>query len=146
MSGLVGPVETTILVIAGLLALVTAAVVWMKARGHGEGANLVARVKTWWIIVVTMAGALLIGPLASTIVLAFLSFLALKEYFSVIPTRQSDRVVLFVAYLAIPLQYWLIGAGRYGIFIVFVPVWMLMAVPAVMVIRGETDGFLRAAA
>ena len=146
MAGFFGPVELTILVIAGLLALATAFVVSLKARGHAQGANLVDRVKTWWIIVVTMAGALLIGPLASTIVLAFVSFLALKEYFSLIPTRQSDRVVLFIAYLAIPLQYWLIGAGRYGIFIVFVPVWMLMAVPAVMVIRGETEGFLRAAA
>ncbi len=146
MSGLAGPVATIVLAIAGVLALATACVATLKARGHRQGANLVARVKTWWIIVVTMAGALIIGPLASTVVLAFVSFLALKEYFSVIPTRQSDRVVLFVAYLAIPLQYWLIGAGRYGIFIVLVPVWMLMAVPAVMVMRGETQGFLRAAA
>jgi phosphatidate cytidylyltransferase len=146
MTALIGPVQATILVIAGLLALATALVVALKARGHAQGANLVDRVKTWWIIVVTMAGALAIGPLASTVVLAFVSFLALKEYFSLIPTRQSDRVVLFIAYLAIPVQYWLIGAERYGIFIVFVPVWMLMAVPAVMVIRGETDGFLRATA
>ena len=87
MNGLVGPVELTIIVIAGLLALVTAFVFWLKARGHSQGTNLVDRVKTWWIIVVTMAGALLIGPLASTVVLALLSFLALKEYFSVIPTR-----------------------------------------------------------
>jgi predicted CDP-diglyceride synthetase/phosphatidate cytidylyltransferase len=55
MTG-VGPVELTIIVIAGLLALATAFVVWLKARGHAQGANLVDRVKTWWIIVVTMAG------------------------------------------------------------------------------------------
>ena len=103
MTALIGPVQATILVIAGLLALTTALVVALKARGHAQGANLVARVKTWWIIVVTMAGALAIGPLASTVVLAFVSFLALKEYFSLIPTRQSDRVVLFIAYLAIAL-------------------------------------------
>ena len=103
MTALIGPVQATILVITGLLALATALVVALKARGHAQGANLVARVKTWWIIVVTMAGALAIGPLASTVVLAFVSFLALKEYFSLIPTRQSDRVVLFIAYLAIAL-------------------------------------------
>ena len=41
--------ELTIIVVAGLLALATAFVFWLKARGHSQGANLVDRVKTWWI-------------------------------------------------------------------------------------------------
>ncbi|MBL8980363.1 MAG: phosphatidate cytidylyltransferase, partial [Gemmatimonadetes bacterium] len=72
------------------------------------------------------------------------SFLALKEYFSLIPTRRADRRVLFWAYLSIPLQYYWIFRGWYGMFIVFIPVWVMLLVSARMVLIGETKDFLRA--
>jgi len=72
------------------------------------------------------------------------SFLALKEYFSLIPTRRADRRVLFWAYLSIPFQYYWVYRGWYGMFIVFIPVWMVMVISARMVLIGETRDFLRA--
>ena len=44
--------------------------------------------------------------------------------------------MLFV-YLAIPVQFWLIWAEWYGLFIVFVPVYMFMFLGAAMA-DGET--------
>jgi phosphatidate cytidylyltransferase len=77
--------------------------------------------------------------------LAFLSFLALKEYLSLIPTRRADRGVLLWVYLAVPLQYLWVWVDWYGMFIVFIPVYMFILIPVRMVLHGQTEGFLRAA-
>jgi phosphatidate cytidylyltransferase len=77
--------------------------------------------------------------------LAFVSFLALKEYLSLIPTRRADRRVLFWAYLAIPSQFYWVATGWYGMFIIFIPVYLFLLLPMRMVLIGETAGFLRAA-
>ncbi|HHI76213.1 MAG TPA: phosphatidate cytidylyltransferase, partial [Gammaproteobacteria bacterium] len=67
-----------------------------------------------------------------------------KEYLSIIPTRRADRRVLFWAYLAIPVQYYWIATGWYGMFIIFIPVFMFLFLPLRMILIGETKSFLRA--
>ena len=52
--------------------------------------------------------------------------------------------MLLFAYLAIPLQFYWAAIDWYGMFIVFIPVWMFLFFPALMALRGETQGFLRA--
>ena len=140
------PAGLALVGLAGILCAATALIAAMKVAGKPQADELLDRVRTWWMLFAFVAVALAIGRTASIALLAFVSFLALKEYFSLIPTRRADRLVLLVAYLAIPIQYVLIAYNQYGIFIVFVPVYMLMAVPAAMVVRGETTGFLRATA
>ena len=51
---------------------------------------------------------------------------------------------LLFAYLAIPIQFYWAAIDWYGMFIVFVPVWMFLFFPALMALNGETQGFLRA--
>lgn len=140
------PVEIAIALVFALLVLATALILALDARDPSRGKELLNRIRTWWIIFAVLSVAIFLGRTATVVIMGLVSFLALKEFFTLIPTRQSDRLVLLAAYLAIPIQYALIDAGRYGIFIVFVPVYMLMAVPAVMVMRGETEGFLRSTA
>ena len=68
-------------------------------------------------------------PAVSIVFFAFLSFLALKEYLSLIPTRRADRSVLLWAYLADPAA---VPVGRidwYGMFIIFIPVYMFLFLP-----------------
>ena len=86
----------------------------------------------------------LVNQTVAIVFLAFISYLALKEYLSLIPTRRIDRVVLLFAYLAIPIQFYWAAIDWYGMFIVFVPVWMFLFFPALMALKGETQGFLRA--
>ena len=100
--------------------------------------------RSWWIIVALLTAALVMGRAASILLLAFISYLALKEYLSIIPTRRQDRAVLFFVYLAIPVQFWLVWAEWYGLFIIFVPVYMFMFLGAAMVMLGHTSGFLKA--
>ena len=62
--------------------------------------------------------AMVLSPMVSLVFFGFLSFLALKEYLSLIPTRRADRRVLFWAYAAIPAQYYWVAIGWYGMFII----------------------------
>jgi phosphatidate cytidylyltransferase len=97
-----------------------------------------------WALVATTVGLLSLGHSFAFLLLAFVSFLALKEYLSMIPTRRADRRVLFWVYLAIPIQYAWAWDGWYGMFIIFIPVYVFLLLPVRMVLVGETHGFLRA--
>lgn len=128
------------------LLVVATAVVWAMGRGGASAANreLAARVRSWWWIISAFTVAIVIDRAVSTAFLALISYLALKEYLSLIPTRRIDRSVLLWAYLAIPAQYYLAHIAWYGLFIIFIPVWMFLFFPARMALWGETAGFLRA--
>jgi phosphatidate cytidylyltransferase len=131
--------------ILGVLVLASVVTSWLSRKGPaGKYVELAARVKSWWIMVAVFAVAIAIDARLSIVFFALVSFLALKEYFSLIPTRRADRRVLFWAYLSIPFQYYWVYRGWYGMFIVFVPVWMVMVISARMVLIGETRDFLRA--
>lgn len=106
--------------------------------------ELKQRIKSWWVITLLFSTSLLLSPGIAVIFFGFVSFLALKEYLSLIPTRRADRRVLFWAYLAIILQYYWIYSQWYGMFLVFIPVYMFLILPMRMVILGEIQGFLKA--
>ncbi len=103
------------------------------------------RIRTWWIIVILFALAIALPPIFAICLLGFVSFLAFKEYITLIPTRRADHRVLFWAYLTIPAQYYWAADGWYGMFIIFIPVYAFLLLPARMVLIGETEGFIRAA-
>src|SRR5262245_10564732 len=132
--------------IVALLVVATIVVALMR-RGDGRErhAELAARVNSWWVLVVVFAIAISFRRSVAIGFFAVLSFLALKEYFSLIPTRRADRAVLFWAYLAVPLQYVWVGMHWYNLFLIFIPVWAFLWIAMLMVIRGETKDFLRAA-
>lgn len=127
--------------LALLLLLATLVVAWIT-RGRPPGNELRLRVKSWWIILGLFALAILLGAKGAVWLFGLVSFLALKEYFSLIPTRRSDRRVLFWAYLSIPLQYYWVAIGWYGMFIIFIPVYLFLLVPLRKVLIGATEGFL----
>ncbi|MBN9027410.1 MAG: phosphatidate cytidylyltransferase [Rhizobiales bacterium] len=143
-------VVTLALVVLGLAGATL--LVWMRSpppeadeKAQEKRRELKARIGSWWAMVALLVVALALGRTAMIVLLAFVSYLALKEYLTIIPTRRADRVVLLVAYLAVPIQYYWVGIGWYGMFVIFVPVYMFLILPAAMVLRGETQGFLKAA-
>lgn len=139
-------VQWTLAGLFAVLAVVTV-VLWLLRRRYADRdwRELTDRTNSWWVLVIVFAVAILVGRVASLVFLAIMCFLALKEYFSLIPTRRVDRRVLFWAYLAIPVQFYWIGTGWYVMFLIWVPVYMFLLMPMIMVIAGETKGFLRAA-
>lgn len=115
-----------------------------QLRPDRDYEELRLRVRTWWVIAGLFGLAVVLNRGASLTFLGFVSFLALKEYLSLIPTRRADRRVLFWAYLAIPFQFYWAHLDWYGMFIVFIPVYLFLFLPARIVSIGQTDGFLRA--
>ena len=87
---------------------------------------------------------MLFNRTVSVIVLGLVSFLAFKEYLSLVPTRRADHRVLLWAYLAIPVQFYWVWIAWYGLFIIFIPVFVFLFLPMRMILIGETTGFLRA--
>jgi phosphatidate cytidylyltransferase len=146
MAHLSPPVLATMASVVGTLSAVALGLVIAGHRHPSPALEHVRiRVRTWWIMVALFLGALALSRTVALVFFAFVSFLALKEYLSIVPTRRADRRVLFLAYATIPLQYFWVAQGWYGMFLVFIPVFMLLAVPARMALIGETAGFLRAA-
>ncbi len=131
----------------GTILIIASAILFILKRSRPERSydELSQRITSWWIMVGIFSAAILLSRTASIIFFAFVSFLALKEYLSLIPTRRADRRVLFWAYAAIPVQYYWVHAEWYGMFIIFIPVYLFLFLPMRMVTIGETKDFLRAA-
>lgn len=87
--------------------------------------------------------ATLFNPIVSLFSLMILSFFALKEYFSMMKTRKADRRIFLWSYVAIPLQFYWILIDWYGMFIVFIPVYVFLLLPLPRIIGKGTLGFLR---
>ena len=139
------PVNFAIGAIYGVLILASSVTWTLRRLSPGEATNeLSQRVVSWWWMITVFTIAILTTRVVSTIFLAFVSFLALKEYFSLIPTRRVDRGVLLWAYLSIPVQFYFAHIGQFGLFMVFIPVWMFLFLPARITLGGHTEGFLRA--
>ena len=115
-----------------------------KLKPSDAATELSKRVVSWWWMISVFTFAILTSRAVSFAFLGFMSFLAFKEYLSLIPTRRVDRGILLWAYLAIPVQYYLASVGSFGLFMVFIPVWMFLFMPAAMTLAGHTEGFLRA--
>jgi phosphatidate cytidylyltransferase len=140
------PVHAGLIFVLAVLVIASLAVRFLRMRNPANDYNeLAARIRTWWVIIVLLGTALLLPPLAGILLFAFISYLAFKEYITLIPTRRADHRVLFLAYLAIPLQYYWVAIGWYGVFIVFIPVYVFLLLPLRMVLIGEMEGFIRAA-
>ncbi len=141
------PVRLVLLGVFGALLIASIiSIVLVKRQPHKDLSELRARIRTWWVIAGLVAGSLLLSPKTAIWFLALVSFLALKEFFSLVPSRRADRRVMIWAYAAIPVQYAWIAAGQYGIFVVFIPVFLFLLLPARMIFIGETKGFLQAIA
>lgn len=105
--------------------------------------NLNARTRSWWAMVIAFGGALLIGRGATTILFAGLSFMALREFWTLAPSRPGDHRALFASFfLMLPYHYWLLWTGWYGLFAILIPVYAFLALPALATLAGDVTDFL----
>jgi phosphatidate cytidylyltransferase len=90
--------------------------------------------------------ALMAGWRGVTVLFALVSFLALKEFLSLAPTRREDRLVILFTYLSVPVAYGLVILDQYGIYLVAIPVWFFLITPFLMAVAGQTRGYLTSVA
>jgi phosphatidate cytidylyltransferase len=136
------PLGLGILGVLALLMLGTIAAFTLPVLQPGKWADLGPRMRSWWVIVLLVGGALFAGWQAFTLLFALISFLALKEFLTLAPTRKEDRLVVLLAYASIIVNYGVIAVNNYQIYLVIVPVYLFVATAAAMAWIGRTDGFL----
>lgn len=114
-----------------------------QGKDHSVINNLLSRIKAWWIMCAVFAIAMLSGGLGSIILFGLVSFLALREFITIIPTKRADHRALFwLFFIIVPLQYYLIHVEWYGFFILMIPVYAFLFVPIRMVVAGDCEDFL----
>lgn len=112
-------------------------------KGHEVVANLNARINAWWVMVIIFFLAMSTGGTGSVILFGITSFLALREYITLTPTRRADHRALFWAFFIItPLQYVLIGVHWFGFAVMMIPVYAYILVPIRNVLAGDSHDFL----
>jgi len=108
--------------------------------------NLNARIGAWWKMCAIFAASILVGRIGSLILFGIISFLAMREYMTLVPTRRGDHRTLFWSFFVImPLQYYLIGIQWYGLFAIMIPVLACIFIPPSIAIAGDTEHFLERA-
>ena len=131
--------------IFGLLVLATL-LFWVlgKARPKGDFTELKVRTRSWWAMATIFVLASLLHPVITFVSLGLLSFFALREISSISKNvRDADRSVLIWCFLAIPVQYYFAYIGHYGLFLIFIPVFMYLWIPFMLVVKGETEDISR---
>jgi phosphatidate cytidylyltransferase len=136
--------------LAGVLTLLTlgalaAGLLPLVRRGH-DYTTLRQRVISWWVMVALLSVALALGWQATLVLFAAISFIALREFLSLAPAHREDRLIILACYLVVPISYWWIAVDEYGIYLVFIPVWVFLVTPFLMAIIGQTRNYLQRAA
>jgi phosphatidate cytidylyltransferase len=125
-----------------LLLLGSAAAFVLPAAQPGKWTDLRPRMQSWWVIVLLVGGALVGGWAPFTLLMAFVSFVALKEFLTLAPTRREDRPIVLLAYAAVILNYWAVWIDHYPFYLVIAPIYIFLATAFAMAWIGRTEGFL----
>jgi len=133
-----------LLIVFSIIALATISFFIVKKLQPEKDFSVIQyRVNTWWGMFVIFCFATLFNTTVSLIAVMILSAVTLKEYFSMIKTRKSDRRIFLWSYLMIPLHFYWIYIGWYGMFIVFIPIYVFLFLPLPRIIGKGTVGFLK---
>jgi phosphatidate cytidylyltransferase len=130
-----------------LLAATVIALTIVLRREAAEGSehqeNIKRDLRAVWGGAVVFWLAWMSGPAGATIGFAIISFLALREFITLVHTRRSDHRGLILAFfIVLPLQYVMVGVRAFDVFAVFIPVYVFLAIPVVSAWAGDPERFL----
>jgi phosphatidate cytidylyltransferase len=122
---------------------------WRVARGqpHAVIDNLVARINAWWVMVGAIATSFVFGKLGVVVLFFFISFYALREYLTLAYSRRGDHGAMAACFfIALPVQYYLVGIEYYGLYSIFIPVYAFLLLPILSAFSQDTKRFLERSA
>jgi phosphatidate cytidylyltransferase len=96
-----------------------------------------------WVGAVVFWLAWITGPAGATFLFAVFSFLALREFVTLMQTRRADhRSLLLAFFVVLPVQYVLAAQQSFDLFTVFIPVYVFLAIPVLSALGGDPLQFL----
>lgn len=129
--------------IVSLLAIAFLVAWFYLPKGSALQQEVLVRTKTWCAIITFLLPIFLFPKPWPFVALGLISFFAFKEFITLTPSRAEDRWAFIWAYIAIPLQYLWAAMEWYGMFIIFIPVYLFLLLPTRLVLSGHPKGFLR---
>jgi phosphatidate cytidylyltransferase len=141
-----------------LLGLLLAGTAWLFARSVKEpegqdesGRENVRRawreLRALWLGATVFWLAWAAGSFVATLLFGVISFVALREFLSLAPTRRGDHRALLLAFFAVlPMQYVAVGLRWFDLFTVFIPVYAFLALPVISAVANDPTRFLERSA
>jgi phosphatidate cytidylyltransferase len=143
--------QQTLLLFAAMggVLVLASLVGWLLKRYAARGAphavidNLNARIQGWWAMVAVVGLAFALGRAGLIVLFAFVSFAALREFITIVYTRRGDHHALALSFFVfLPLQFYLVWRGWYGLYAILIPVYAFLALPIVATLSQDTTRFL----
>jgi len=112
--------------------------IWQRELHHFQ-----TLLRTTWYMVVVFWISWALGDTVATLLFAFISFFALREFITLSPTRRGDhRSLLLAFFVVLPVQFWLVDAAHFNLFTVFIPVYVFLAIPVASALADDPGNFL----
>ena len=127
-----------------LLATVTVMALLRHEGDDSERRRRLARdLRAVWMGALVFWLAWIAGPIGATLLFGLFSFLALREFITLMHTRRGDHRSLILAFFVVlPLQYMIAGGRYFDLFTVFIPVYAFLAIPVASALAGDPERFL----
>ena len=110
---------------------------------HAVIDNLNARINAWWIMILIIFAAAALGFYGVIGLFFVISFMALREFLSLLYIRRGDHLALAACFYDIlPLQYFLVAIDWFSMFTIFIPVYGFLFLPILSALLGDTAHFL----
>jgi len=135
-------------ILFGVLLLISAATSLLAVRERSLNQDerlqqFQRELRAVWLGAVVFWLAWVSGPAGATVLFGILSFLALREFVTLVKTRRGDhRSLLLAFFAALPIQYVLVANRNFDLFSVFIPVYVFLAIPVVSALAGDPQRFL----
>lgn len=109
------------------------------AAGRFRTGRFRTPVRIIWVLFALLTVAEWISFGVAVWLFAVFSFVALREYFSLVDIRLQDRWGILGAYLSIPFMTWFIFIDWYGMFIISIPVYAFLVIPLLVALGGGSS-------
>ncbi len=132
----------------GLLTLVSLAAFAvslreLSPRARARRERLGRDLRATWVGALVFWAAWISGEVGATLLFGVLSFLALREFITLVKTRRGDHRSLILAFFVVlPMQYAMAGGRHFDLFTVFIPVYVFLAIPVAAALAGDPHRFL----
>ena len=102
-----------------------------------------SEIKGWWGLFVFVAFAWYLSAVFVIFLFGCMSFWAMREFITLIPTRQADHRALFLLFFfCIPLQYLFVWLNLYPVYSVLIPSFIFLLIPMIIAMFGDTKYYL----